>query len=90
MALEGRKTDGGSKADIAQSHGNLAIVFAEDGDEGKSREHFESAIKAYQEAGAEYEEDFDAVCGNYRQLLRNVGDMESEKRIDELMSKGLA
>lgn len=90
MALQGREKDGSSSADIAQSHGNLAIVFAEEGDEEKSREHFEAALKGYQSAGVEYADDYDAVCSNYRQLLRNVGDQKNEKRVDDLLAKGLS
>lgn len=90
MALDGRQEDGSSLSDIAQSHGNLAIVFAEDGDEAKSREHFESALKTFKKAGAEWLEDFESVCANYLQLLRNVGDKDGESRVQEMLSKGLS
>ena len=89
MALEGRKEDGGSAGDIGQSHGNLAIVVAEEGDEKGARSHFESALSSFQKAGAEFQEDFDAVCGNYLQLLTNVGDVETEGRVRKLLEKGL-
>lgn len=89
MALEGRKEDGSSKADIAQSHGNLAIVHAEEGNEKDSRSHFESALASFQSAGQGWAEDFGAVCENYLQLLRNVGDKEGENRVKALLEKGL-
>ncbi|MGJ8723277.1 MAG: tetratricopeptide repeat protein [Roseibacillus sp.] len=89
MALDGRKEDGGSRGDIGQSHGNLAIVFAEEGDEKQARSHFESALSSFQSAGADFSEDFEAVCGNYLQLLANVGDVESKSRVQSLLEKGL-
>ncbi|MDQ8191208.1 tetratricopeptide repeat protein [Roseibacillus persicicus] len=89
MALEGRKENGGNKADIAQSHGNLAIVFAEEGNEKESRSHFESALANFQSVGSEWSEDFEAVCENYLQLLKNVGDREGEERVKALLEKGI-
>lgn len=90
MALDGRKEEGSSLSDIAQSHGNLAIVYAEQGDEEKSREHFESAIEVFQKAGPQWKEDYDAVCANYEQLLRNVGDVDGEGRVAALRSQSLS
>ncbi len=89
LALEGRKEDGSSEADIAQSHGNLAIVYAEEGDEQSSREHFDSAITSYQKAGPAFAEDFESVCANYIQLLKNVGDADGEKQVRNTFEKGL-
>lgn len=89
MALEGRRENGSSSSDIGQSHGNLAIVFAEEGNEEKARAHFESALSSFQSAGSDFSDDFDAVCGNYLQLLGNVGDVESKKRVQSLLDKGL-
>ena len=89
MALEGRKKEGSSRGDIGQSHGNLAIVFAEEGNEDEARSHFESALSNFKKAGADFSEDFDAVCGNYLQLLSNVGDVESMKRVQNLLEQGL-
>ena len=89
MALEGRKDDGRSPSDVAQSHGNLAIVLAEEGDEQGAREHFESALKAFQRAGIDWLEDFEAVCENYLQLLHNVGDDVGEERVRQVLSKGI-
>ena len=89
MALDGRKKDGSSLGDIGQSHGNLAIVFAEEGDEEQARSHFESALTSFQKAGTEFSDDFDAVCGNYLQLLTNVGDVENSQRVQSLLEKGL-
>lgn len=90
MALEGRKENGSSQADIAQSYANLAIVLAEEGDEEKSRGHFENALKFYQKAGPEFTADYEAVCANYQQLLRNVGDKEGEERVGKLLTKGIS
>lgn len=87
MALEGRLKDKRSDADIGQSHGNLAIVFAEEGNEEKSRSHFEDAITSLQKAGADSADDLEAICANYLQLLRNVGDQKGEERIAKLLSK---
>lgn len=89
LALEGRKEDGSSDSDIGQSHGNLAIVCAEEGDEDESRKNFEDAIVAYKKAGSEFYDDFEAVCSNYMQLLRNVGDLEAEGRVEGVLAEGL-
>ena len=89
MALDGRIEDGSSSGDIGQSHGNLAIVFAELGDEKEARENFESALTRFQDAGLEFSEDFEAVCENYLHLLRNVGDIESQERVRTLLEAGL-
>ena len=89
LALDGRVEDGSSRGDIGQSHGNLAIVFAELGDEKEARSNFESALTSFKKAGPEFSEDFEAVCGNYLQLLSNVGDVESKERVQSLLEEGL-
>lgn len=89
MALEGRQEEGTSPADIGQSHGNLAIVCAEEGSEEKARQHFEAALESFQQAGSEWASDFEAVCANYLQMLHNVGDKEEEARVRGLQAKGI-
>lgn len=85
MALEGRIEDESSEADIGQSYGNLAVVLAEEGEEEESRSHFEKAISNLQKAGFDSAEDLEAVCENYLQLLRNVGDREGVERVSKLL-----
>ncbi|MBK1832634.1 tetratricopeptide repeat protein [Roseibacillus ishigakijimensis] len=90
IALEGRKSDGSSRADIAQSYGNLAVVFAEQGNQGEALSHFESALSAYKKAGPEWSDDFEAVCENYLQFLKQTGDEDRQRRVQTLLEEGLS
>ena len=86
MALEGReKKNGKNHPDVAQSHGNLAAVYAQEGDLEDAKEHFESSVEIYQKLGDEYAEDLDAVAGNYLQVLAALGDQERVAEIEKLL-----
>lgn len=86
LALEGRqKLSGEDHPDTAQSHGNLAVVYALEGEVEEARKHFDAAINGFVKLGQKYEDDLDAVAGNYLQLLENEKDSKRASRVRKLL-----
>lgn len=76
---------GRSHPDTAQSHNNIALSLIEAGRHDEAREHFEQALKTFESLSEEFAEDLDAVCSNYSDFLRGIGE---DAKADEVAARG--
>ncbi|MCU0794974.1 MAG: tetratricopeptide repeat protein [Akkermansiaceae bacterium] len=83
MALEARRQKlGDEHPDTAQSHNNLALALLETGDRSWARRHFEKSLAAFEQLGAPYRQDLEAVADNFCSFLRAEGETTTAERIE--------
>ncbi len=92
MALEARsKTFGEHHLETAQSHANLALALCETDELGLAREHFESALRIFEDKIREAPMDYAAVSANFAEFLRSQGEEKAaavaEKRAGKKLKK---
>jgi tetratricopeptide (TPR) repeat protein len=82
MALEARrKLYGENHPDTAQSYNNLALALGETGDPELAKEHFECAIGALSQCGADIQHELVSVSENYMQFLQESEDHQSSEKV---------
>lgn len=90
IALETRREIfGENHEDTAQSHNNLALALLETGDRTWARKHFEKALSSFESLGNSHLDDLKAVASNYCEFLREEGEENLAKIIDERVTKAL-
>jgi len=90
MALEARRDAFGEEhEDTAQSHNNLALALLQTGDRTWARKHFEKSLSAFESLGSDHVEDLEAVASNYCDFLREEGEENLAKVIDQRVKEAL-
>lgn len=92
MALAAREASlGPDHLDTGQSYANLATTFVDAEHFGQAREHFDKALKIYEQHVSEAKTDYATVVANYVQFLKAVKDEKGaaavEKRAKKMLKK---
>lgn len=84
MALDGnRALHGEGHPDTAATHHDLAVAFRTSGNRSWARRHYEKALGAYEELGAEYHQELREIADAYCQLLSEDGEAALAEKIDQ-------
>jgi len=70
--------------ETAQSHGNLALVFVRNNELDAAKDHFNKALDGLEKDLENYQEDYDTIGANFRDVLESV---EDRKGLEQLKAR---